>query len=237
MTSETRWLSRRRLGALSLSVLKQMLYSARCRYRRSRPSSRRAGAPRRVVVVRLNDGVGHLGRRKHREGGHHSVGELLADLGDEEGTHTGTGTPPSEWVIWKPWSMSQFSASLRTTSSTESTSSDPRCSDPWPSCYGTGLTKDKVVGTEETTEGTGTGRVHGTGLQVDEDGTRHVLVAAGLIVVDVDAGELVVRVADVVSVVINSVLVPESTSRTWYRPGYHTDGLKVDCWWSWVMGE
>lgn len=33
--------------------------------------------------------------------------------------------PPREWVIWNPWSMSQFSASLRTTSRTESTSSAP----------------------------------------------------------------------------------------------------------------
>ena len=33
--------------------------------------------------------------------------------------------PPSECVIWKPCSMSQFSASLRTTSMTESTSSAP----------------------------------------------------------------------------------------------------------------
>lgn len=33
--------------------------------------------------------------------------------------------PPSEWVIWKPWRQSQFSASRRTTSRTESTSSAP----------------------------------------------------------------------------------------------------------------
>jgi hypothetical protein len=33
--------------------------------------------------------------------------------------------PPNEWVIWKPWRLSQPSASRRTTSSTESTSSAP----------------------------------------------------------------------------------------------------------------
>merc|ERR1719191_2248152 len=33
--------------------------------------------------------------------------------------------PPREWVIWKPWRQSQPSASLRTTSSTESMSSAP----------------------------------------------------------------------------------------------------------------
>jgi hypothetical protein len=67
-------------------------------------------------VVRLNDGIGdlrmsaggcissemtigdmmgalaYLGRGNNRESAHHAVGELLADLGDEQGTHTGTGT-------------------------------------------------------------------------------------------------------------------------------------------------
>ena len=41
-------------------------------------------------VVRLNNGVGHLRRGNDGESGHHTVGELLTDLGDEEGTHTGT---------------------------------------------------------------------------------------------------------------------------------------------------
>ena len=42
-------------------------------------------------VVRLDDGVGYLGRGNDGEGRHDAVGILLADLGDEEGTHTGTG--------------------------------------------------------------------------------------------------------------------------------------------------
>jgi hypothetical protein len=44
----------------------------------------------------------------------------------------------------------------------------------------TGLTEDEVVGTEELAEGTGADSVHGTGLQIDEDGTRNVLVAGSL---------------------------------------------------------
>jgi len=43
-------------------------------------------------VVGLDDGVGDLGGGDDREGGHHAVGELLADLGDEQRAHTGTGT-------------------------------------------------------------------------------------------------------------------------------------------------
>lgn len=34
----------------------------------------------------------HLGRRQNREGSEHSVGELLLDLTQEEGTHTGSGS-------------------------------------------------------------------------------------------------------------------------------------------------
>jgi proteasome assembly chaperone (PAC2) family protein len=44
----------------------------------------------------------------------------------------------------------------------------------------TGLTEDEVVGAEELAERTGADGVHGTGLQIDEDGTGNVLVAGGL---------------------------------------------------------
>jgi hypothetical protein len=43
-------------------------------------------------IVRLNDRIGHLGRRDDRESRHHAVGELFTDLGDEEGAHAGAGT-------------------------------------------------------------------------------------------------------------------------------------------------
>merc|ERR1712193_241311 len=43
-------------------------------------------------VVRLDNSVGHLGGWHHGEGEHHTVGVLLADLGDEESSHTCTST-------------------------------------------------------------------------------------------------------------------------------------------------
>jgi hypothetical protein len=42
-------------------------------------------------VVGLHHGVGDLGRREHGEGEHHTVGVLLADLGDEQRAHAGAG--------------------------------------------------------------------------------------------------------------------------------------------------
>jgi hypothetical protein len=52
---------------------------------------------RQQRVVRLDDGVGDLGRGENGKGGEHSIGELLLDFGEEEGTKTGTG-PSSERV-------------------------------------------------------------------------------------------------------------------------------------------
>jgi proteasome assembly chaperone (PAC2) family protein len=44
----------------------------------------------------------------------------------------------------------------------------------------TRLTENEVVGTEELTEGTSTDGVHGTRLEIDEDGSGNILVARGL---------------------------------------------------------
>ena len=63
-----------------------------------------------------------------------------------------------------------------------------------PVVAGTGLAEDKVVGTEELAERSGTDAVHGAGLEVHEDGTGDVASAGGLVEVDVDALELKVRV-------------------------------------------
>jgi hypothetical protein len=43
-------------------------------------------------IVRLNDGIRNLGRGDDGECAHHTIGVLLTNLGNEEGSHTGTGT-------------------------------------------------------------------------------------------------------------------------------------------------
>merc|ERR1719261_2034297 len=43
-------------------------------------------------VVRLDNGVGHLGRWENREGKHNSIGVFLANLGDKQSAHSGSGT-------------------------------------------------------------------------------------------------------------------------------------------------
>jgi hypothetical protein len=43
-------------------------------------------------VIGLDNGVGDLGGGDHGESGHHAVWKFFANLGDEQGTHAGTGT-------------------------------------------------------------------------------------------------------------------------------------------------
>jgi hypothetical protein len=132
-------------------------------------------------VVRLDNGVGDLGGGDDGEGSHHTVGELLTDLGDQECTHTGTGT------------TTQGVSDLETLEAVASLGLTTDDIDDLvdklgtlgvvalgPVVTGTGLTEDEVVGTEELAKGTGTDSVHGTGLEIDQNGTGNVLVTGGL---------------------------------------------------------
>ena len=71
----------------------------------------------------------------------------------------------------------------------------------------TALAEDEVVRAEKATKRTGADRVHGTGLQVDQDRARHVLVRADLVVVNRDALELLVVGALVETIGLDTVLV------------------------------
>ncbi len=64
-----------------------------------------------------------------------------------------------------------------------------------PVVTGARLAKDKVVRAEELAKGASTDGIHGTGLQVHQDGAGHVAAARRLVEVDVDALQLQVRVA------------------------------------------
>jgi hypothetical protein len=75
-----------------------------------------------------------------------------------------------------------------------------------PVVTGTGLTENEVVGAEKLSEWAGTDSVHGTGLQIDEDGTGNVLVAGSLVEVDVHALELEIGSSIVDSGSIKAVL-------------------------------
>jgi hypothetical protein len=132
-------------------------------------------------VVRLNNGIGHLGRGDDGESGHHTVGELLTDLGDKECTHTGTSTT-TERVSDLETLEAVTGLSLATDDIDDLIDELGTLSvvTLGPVVTSTGLAENKVVGTEELPKGTSADGIHGTGFQVDEDSTGNVFVAGGL---------------------------------------------------------
>jgi hypothetical protein len=132
-------------------------------------------------VVRLDDGVGHLGRGDDGEGGHHAVGELLADLGDEESAHAGAGATAQ--------GVGDLEALQAVAALGLAADDIEHLVDEFgtlgvvalgPVVASAGLAEDEVVGAEELTERAGADGVHGAGLEIDEDGARDILVVGGL---------------------------------------------------------
>ena len=78
------------------------------------------------------------------------------------------------------------------------------------------LPEDKVVGTEEGAVGSGPNAIHSAGLKIHEYGPGHVLAAGRLVVVDIDALELQLRLAAVGTGGVDTVLVTDKWSMTFH---------------------
>jgi hypothetical protein len=139
-------------------------------------------------VVRLNDSVGNLGGGNNGEGRHHTVGELLTDLGDQKSTHTGTGTTTER--------VGDLEALEAVTAFSLTTDDIDNLVDQLgalgvvtlgPVVSGTGLSEDEVVWSEELSVRSSSDRVHSSWLEIHEDGSWYVSTAGGFVVVDVDS--------------------------------------------------
>jgi len=180
-------------------------------------------------VVGLDDGVAYLGRGYDGKGVHDSVGVFLSDLGDEKSSHAGSGSTAQR--VSKLKSL-QTIATLGLLSHNVQDRVDKLGAlgvvSLGPVVTGSALSKYKVVGSEDLAKGARSDRVHGTWLQVDKDGSRNVLAAGSLIVVDIDALKLEIAVAVVGTSWVDSVLVGDDL------PELGTDlvtalaGLKMD---------
>jgi hypothetical protein len=132
-------------------------------------------------VVRLNNGVGNLGRRNDGEGGHHTVGELLTDLGNQECAHTGTSTTTKGVGDLETLeAVTRFGLTADDIDDLVNELGTLSVVTLSPVVTSTGLTEDEVVGAEKLAERTRADSVHGAGLQVDENGTGNILVTVGL---------------------------------------------------------
>ena len=79
-----------------------------------------------------------------------------------------------------------------------------------PVVSGSRLSENEVVWAENLSEGSRSDRVHGSGLQVDKDGTGDIFASSSLIVVDINALELKVGVSVVGSGGVDSVFVRDN---------------------------
>jgi hypothetical protein len=162
-------------------------------------------------VVGLNDGIGDLGGRHDGESAHHAVGVLFTDLGDEECSHTGTGTTTEgvgnleslEAIATLSFLADNIEDGVNELSTFGVMSLGPVVT-------GTGLSENEVIGSEKLSEGSGTDGVHGTGLEIHKDGSGDVTATGGFIIVDVDSLELEVGVSVVRTGGVNSVLVGDN---------------------------
>jgi len=159
-------------------------------------------------VVWLDDGIRDLWGWHDGESGHDSVWVLFSDLGDEEGSHTGSGTT-TEGVgdLETLEAIATFGFLSDDIEDGVDKLGTFGVMTLGPVVTGTGLSEDEVVWSEELTEWSSSDGVHGSWFEIHEDGSWDVSSTSGLVVVDVDSLELEIRVTVVGTGWVNTVLV------------------------------
>jgi hypothetical protein len=163
------------------------------------------------AVIGLNDSVGHLGGGDHGESGHHAIGVLLTDLGDQKGTHTSTGSTTHGVgeleTLEAVTGLGLLADNVKDGVDQLSTLGVVTLG---PVVTSTVLAEHEVVRAEKLAEGTGTDGVHGSGLQVHKDSTGHVATTGGFVEVHIDALQLKIGVTVVGTGGVNTVLVGDN---------------------------
>jgi hypothetical protein len=159
-------------------------------------------------VVWLDDGIRDLWGWHDGESGHDSVWVLFSDLGDEEGSHTGSGTT-TEGVgdLETLEAIATFGFLSDDIEDGVDKLGTFGVMTLGPVVTGTGLSEDEVVWSEELTEWSSSDGVHGSWFEIHEDGSWDVSSTSGLVIVDVDSLELEIRVTVVGTGWVNTVLV------------------------------
>ena len=159
-------------------------------------------------VVWLNDGIRHLGGWHDGESGHDSVWVLFSDLGDEEGSHTGSSTT-SEGVgnLETLKAIATFGLLSDDIEDGVDELGSLGVVTLGPVVTGTGLSENKVVWSEELTERSSSNGVHGSWFEIHKDGSWDVSSTGGLVVVNVDSLELEIGVTVIGTSWVNSVLI------------------------------
>jgi hypothetical protein len=159
-------------------------------------------------VVWLNDGIRDLGGWHDGESAHDSVWVFFSDLGDEECSHSGTGSS-SKGV--SDLETLEAIASFGFLSNDIKDGVDKLGSlgvmSLGPVVTGTGLSEDEVVWSEELSEWASSDGVHGTWFEIHEHCSWNVSSSSCLVVVDVDSLELKIGVSVVGTGWVNTMFV------------------------------
>ena len=145
---------------------------------------------------RLNNCIRDLWGWHDGESDHHSVWVFFSDLGDEEGSHTGSSTT-TEGVGNLETLKAVTALSLLSDDIEDGVDelSSLGVVTLGPVVSSTSLSENEVVWSEELTEWSSSDGVHGSWLEIHEDGSWDVSSTGSLVVVDVDSLELEIGVA------------------------------------------
>ena len=159
-------------------------------------------------VVWLDDGVRDLWGWENGESLHDSVWVLFSDLGDQEGSHARTrSTTEGVADLESLETVAAFGFLSDDVEDGVDEFSTLGVVTLGPVVSGSGLAEDEVVWSEELTERTGSDGVHGSWLQVHEDGSWDVSTAGGFVEVDVDSLQLEITVTLVGTSWVNAMLI------------------------------
>jgi len=133
---------------------------------------------RQCRVIRLDHRIADLGRRHDREGRHHAVGKLFADLADEQCAHAGAGAA-AERVrdLEALQAVAAFGFTAHDVENLVDQLGALGVVALGPIVARARLPEDEVVRTEELAKGSRAHGIHGAGFEVDEHGTGDVFVA------------------------------------------------------------
>jgi hypothetical protein len=159
-------------------------------------------------VIWLDNGVGDLWRWEDGESFHNSVWIFFSDLGDKEGTHTGTSTT-TEGVgdletLETIATFGFFSDNIEDGVDEFSTFGVMTFG---PIVTGTSLSEDEVVWSEELTEWSSSDGVHCSWFEIHEDSSWDESSTGSFVIVDIDSLKLEVGVTVIGTGWVDTVLI------------------------------
>ena len=126
-------------------------------------------------VVRLDDGVGHLGRRHDGKREHHAIRVLLANLGDEKRAHAGTrATAERVAHLETLQAIARFSLLAYDVQDAIDEFGALRVMPLGPVVPGASLSEDEVIRSENLSVRTRAHGIHRSRFEIHEHGSRNV---------------------------------------------------------------